>query len=404
MTDHRYRVLFVASHPVQYSAPVFRQLALHPQLDILVAYCSLQGYEPGLDPGFGVAVKWDVPLMTGYTWTQVPNYAWRARLGHFWGLFNPGLWKLLCKYHFDAVVIYTGYRYATFWITVAAALRSKTKILFGTDAHQLQSRNGHRWNSWPKAWLWRGLFRLADVVIVPSSGSAHLMHALGIPEGHVILTPYVVDNNWWAEQAGLVDRGAVRAGWDVPADARVVLFCAKLQPWKRPLDLLCAFAQAAVPNAYLVYAGDGALRGHLQEKARTLGIEARVRMLGFINQSKLPEVYRAADLLVLPSDYEPFAVVVNEAMLCDCPVVVSDKVGARYDLIKHGKTGFVFQSGNIEALAEILRSALPNQRKLDEIRLAARRQMDHWSPRENVAGILEAIERAFRLKENSASG
>ncbi|HXN21365.1 MAG TPA: glycosyltransferase [Candidatus Dormibacteraeota bacterium] len=403
MTDRgRYRVLFVASHPVQYSAPVFRHLAQHPQLDILVAYCTLKGSESHIDPEFGVAVKWDVPLLDGYPWTHVPNGARHSRLGRFWGLYNPGLWGLLRKDHFDAVVLYTGYRCATFWITVAAALRTKTAVLFGTDAHQLQARNGQRWKARLKAWLWGWLFRLADVVIVPSSGSAHLMHSLGIPAERVVLTPYVVDNDWWVEQAARADRSAVRAAWNIPTAARVVLFCAKLQPWKRPLDLLHAFAQADVPNAYLVYAGDGALRDEVELLARTLGIRDRVRMLGFVNQSKLPEVYSAADLLVLPSDYEPFAVVVNEAMLCRCPVVVSDRVGARYDLVKHGESGFVFPTGNVHALAELLNAALQDEPKLAKIRRAARHQLDCWSPRENVAGTVEAIERAVRLKENSA--
>ena len=60
------RALFVGTHPVQYSAPIFRRLAEHPQLEIQVAYCSMQGAEPRLDPGFGIDVKWDVPLLEGY--------------------------------------------------------------------------------------------------------------------------------------------------------------------------------------------------------------------------------------------------------------------------------------------------------------------------------------------------
>ena len=59
-----------------------------------------------------------------------------------------------------------------------------------------------------------------------------------------------------------------------------------------------------------------------------------MRFLGFVNQTGLPGVYVTSDLLVLPSDYEPFGLVVNEAMLCGCPAVVSDRVGAGYDRIR----------------------------------------------------------------------
>src|SRR5690242_11454195 len=63
MPKDRYRVLFVATHPVQYQSPIFRRMAEHPRLHIQVAYCSLQGAEARIDPEFGVEVKWDVPLL-----------------------------------------------------------------------------------------------------------------------------------------------------------------------------------------------------------------------------------------------------------------------------------------------------------------------------------------------------
>ena len=73
MTERKLRVLAVASHPVQYMTPIFRRMAKHPRLDLHVAYCSLRGAEAGHDPEFGTEVKWDVPLLDGYEWTQVPN-------------------------------------------------------------------------------------------------------------------------------------------------------------------------------------------------------------------------------------------------------------------------------------------------------------------------------------------
>ena len=72
-SERRYRVLVIASHPVQYQAPLLRRMAVHPQLDLEVAYCSLQGAEPGLDREFGVTVQWDIPLLEGYSWKLVPN-------------------------------------------------------------------------------------------------------------------------------------------------------------------------------------------------------------------------------------------------------------------------------------------------------------------------------------------
>src|SRR5262249_28618297 len=149
-----------------------------------------------------------------------------------------------------------------------------------------------------------------------------------------------------------------------------------------PADLLCAFAQSNVPKSFLVFAGDGALRSSLEAEATSLGIAAKVKFLGFQNQSQLPEVYCGADLMVLPSDYEPFGVVVNEAMLCGCPVAVSDRVGAGYDLVEPGKTGFVFPAGDTAALGTVLRDNLGDRDNLRRMGAAARMRMQSWSYRE----------------------
>src|SRR2546426_5518112 len=133
MTERRYRVLFVCSHPVQYAAPVFRRMAQYSNLDIEVAYCSLQGAKSGVDPEFGVEVQWDTPLLEGYPWVQVRNRSPRPGLGRFFGLFNPGLWNLVRGREYDAVVMYTGYRCASFWIAAAAAKLGGAPFLFGTD-------------------------------------------------------------------------------------------------------------------------------------------------------------------------------------------------------------------------------------------------------------------------------
>ncbi len=396
MRDARYRVLLVGSHPVQYAAPLFRQMAEHPQLDILVAYCSLQGAEPGVDPQFGVPITWDIPLLEGYPWVHIPNKSPKPGIGRFFGLLNPGLWKLVRTGRFDAVVIFTGYVYASFWITVSAAKGKRTALLFVTDAHELRPLDGRRWKVPIKRWLWPRLFRLADKTLALSSAGVTLMRSLGLPNGRVALLPYVVYNDWWLERAAAADREAVRAEWGVAGSDPVILFCAKLQPWKRPLDVLRAFAKASMPQAVLVYAGAGPLRAQLETEAAVLGMAERVRFLGFVNQSRLPAIYRAADLLVLPSESEAFGLVVNEAMLCGCPVAVSDRVGARHDLVRPGETGFVFPCGDVEALAGILRNALPDRARLQALGVAARRRMETWSPREYIQALVQAIESAVQ--------
>lgn len=397
MADHRrYRVLVVATHPVQYMAPILRRMAAHPGYHLHVAYCTLRGAERAHDPEFGTMVQWDVPLLDGYSWSQVPNRG--SGEESFWGLRNPGLAELILQGNYDAVLCFTGYLRASFWIALRAARSANAAFLFGTDAITLSARDGQSWKRAVKRIVWPLLFRLADQVIVPSSATRDLIVSLGLSAERITLTPYSVDNDWWTKQSAAVDRGAVRSSWGASQADAVILFCAKLQPWKRPGDVLRAFAEAELSNAFLVFAGEGPLRPDLEKRAAHMGIRERVRFLGFVNQSQLPAVYTSADLMVLPSEYEPFAVVVNEAMCCGCPVAVSDHVGASRDLVTPVHREFVYPAGDVSALAGLLRTALSNREQLAAIGRAAAAHIQTWSPERNIAATLEAITTAVSRK------
>jgi len=243
--EHRLRTLLIASHPIQYAVPVYRAMASHPRLNPLIAYCSLQGAQPGLDTEFGVEVQWDVPLLDGYPWVHVPNRSPQPRFDRFWGLFNPGLWPLIRKGEFEAVVIQLGYVYASFWIALAAAKLVDIPVFFGTDAATLEARSGRRWRPQLKTWLWPKVFQLADIALTPSTAGQRLLQSLGIRPDRIAMTYYVVDNDWWAQKAEHADRGAARRHYGIPERAFVVLCCLKLVPWKRPRDVLRAAATLA---------------------------------------------------------------------------------------------------------------------------------------------------------------
>jgi glycosyltransferase involved in cell wall biosynthesis len=392
LPNPRYRVLVIASHPVQYVSPLLRRMAIHPDLDLTVAYCTLRGIEPTLDPEFGVTVQWDVPLLDGYSWVEVPNLGGDA----FWGLSNPGLWKLIRTGKFDAIICYLSYWSPSFWISFFACRFSGSAFLYGTDASSLVPRGGSSWRLKLKKIIWPRLYSLPDQLFVPSVVGRQMMVSLGISADRVTLTPSSVDNDWWKARAQLVDREAVRAKWGAAKDTSVILFCAKLQPWKRPMDLLKAFARAGVSNALLVYAGDGAQRRELETEAVQLGVSDRVRFLGFVNQSQLPPVYASADLMVLPSEYEPFGLVVNEAACCGCAVAVSDRVGAAQDLVAPVDPRLVYPCGDIDALASVLRELSSRKEELRVLGERAKARMETWTTAEAAAAYIEAIHSAVQ--------
>lgn len=402
MPDLPLRILVLASHPVQYGAPFYRAFSNHPGVELTVAYCSLRGAEPGYDKEFATDIAWDLPLLDGYKWVHVANRTFSRDDASFFGLCNPGLWDLIRPGKFDAVISFVGYVRCSFWIALAAAKVSGTPFLFGTDASSILPRGDQAQNAGLglklklalKRIVWRTVFGLADQVLTASTPGKEMLESLGIAADRISMTLITVNNDWWTAQSAGIDRFAVRHSAGLGSGDFVILFCGKLQPWKRPADVLRAFAAAGIPEGRLIFAGEGPLRASLEHQSGALGLGERVRFPGFVNQTQLPAVYKSADLMVISSDYEPFGLVVNEAMLCDCPVLASDRVGAVRDLIDPGRTGFVYPCGDVEALAKLMRELAERRNFLAGISLGARERMKTWSYREVIAAMIDAVNRA----------
>jgi glycosyltransferase involved in cell wall biosynthesis len=391
------RVLVVATHPVQYAVPLYRQLAADPRIDLSVAFLSMSSIEGAVDPDFGMRVRWDVPMLEGYRWTALRDLAIRNDVHRFLGLIAPGLWRTVRTGSFDVVVL-TGYRSISFWIGWAAARLSRARIAWVTDATTLRSRDGRDRTLRVKALVVPWIYRRGDAVVVQSTRGERFLTSIGVDRRRIHLVPYVVDNDAFSAGALEVDVAAVREAWGIPRDAFVALFVGKLAPWKRPEDLLRA--AAASPDVWVVVAGAGEVRPRLEALAVELGIRERVRFLGFRNQSELPAVYRGADVLVLPSAFEPFGLVVNEAFACGIPAVVSDACGCADDLVIDGETGATYPAGDVAALAETLRAlADPTRRRSMGERAHAR--IEAWGPE---ASHEASVELFWRLAGRARRG
>ncbi|MGC4095648.1 MAG: glycosyltransferase family 4 protein [Nitrospira sp.] len=101
----------------------------------------------------------------------------------------------------------------------------------------------------------------------------------------------------------------------------------------------------------LILAGDGPSSDQLKVLAKKYA--GYIRLIGFVSPSKLPSLYDMCDVFILPSLFDPWGLVVNEAMNAGKPVVTSDKVGASADLIQEGKNGAVFKAGDSQDLSII---------------------------------------------------
>lgn len=379
-------MLLVATHPVQYAVPLYRLYEADTRIDVVVAYCSLQGAEAGLDPEFGVELAWDLPLLDGYRWVNPRNHSPRPGIGGFFGLINPELWTLIRTGGFEVVICF-GYRTLSFWIAAIAAKYFGAALVFATDAHSWDVREGLKLKSALKRVLVPRILGIADAVLAPSSRTVNHLLRMGVDDQRVVLTPHVVNTEYFARIQG-ASRVELRRGWGVPEDAPVALYVAKLVPWKRPQDLLEAAAR--VRGLHVVLIGEGRIRPELEARSAQTDLAGRVHFLGFVNQSQLPGVYRAGDFLVLPSEYEPFGLVVNEAFACGLTAVVTEACGCAGDLVRNGETGFVVPVGDATALSQELNTLATNVGLRKALSAKARARIDEWGPRENVNAMAEA--------------
>lgn len=222
------------------------------------------------------------------------------------------------------------------------------------------------------------VMRLFDgYLYVGQRNRAYLEH-YGAPADRLFFSPHCVGNEAFRTASRRSGEGARR-----------VLFVGRLVPYKRPMSLVAAAARlmAAGRPVDLTFAGAGELESSLREAVKAEGV--RANFLGFINQSRLPQVYGNADVLVLPSGpEETWGLVVNEAMACGTPAVVSDAVGCGPDLVEPGITGEVTPLDDVPALAAGIDRVLGFDPVVVHRHLAER--MEVYSPERAADGILEA--------------
>jgi glycosyltransferase involved in cell wall biosynthesis len=381
-----FRLAHVVSHPIQYEAPLLRRLALEPGLAMKTFFLTDAGAQPFFDPGFGRVVDWDVPLLDGYDhqfvardlplplgFNQPSGFSWRRA-------FAAG--------RFHAVWL-NGYAHGPLLRAFAAAKRLRMQVLVRGESHDgLRPAEP----AWRRAAL-RAVFRGVDAFLAIGSANRDFYLARGARPERVHLAPYSVDNEFFRERIATASRRRADLLRDLQLSPSrpIVLFASKLQPRKRCADLLLAYERIREHSpAQIVIAGDGEERPRLVEYARSRKLD-EVRFVGFKNQSELPAFYDLCDIFVLPSEREPWGLVVNEAMNAGKPIVASDAIGAARDLVLDGRSGYVFPVGDIAALASHLQILIARPELRRRLGENARDLVAGWGLDATVAGIRSAL-------------
>jgi glycosyltransferase involved in cell wall biosynthesis len=341
------RVGILVSHPIQYYSPWFRALAKRVDLHVFYAHkptAEQQG------EGFGKAFEWDVDLLSGYEHSFLVNRSRDPGTHHFSGCDTPEIARIIGESSFDVFVVF-GWFLKCYWQAARACRYAGIPVLVRGDS-QLKTDPSPLKRAM-KQITHRNAFRQFDGFLSVGKRNAEYLRHYGVAAERIFFVPHFVDNDWFAKRAEEARplRQEIRAQWSADDKTFILLFVGKLMQTKRPMDFLKAVHVLHTQNARVlaVFVGAGELEIELRAFAERHGIP--VRFEGFRNQAELPEYYVSADALVLPSSGETWGLVVNEAMACGLPAIVSDAVGCAPDLIEDGRTGFIFFSGSIKALA-----------------------------------------------------
>lgn len=344
-----HKLAIVTTHPIQYQAPLFRKLAADPRVDLTVFFCHMPNAEQQGE-GFGVSFKWDLPLLDGYHYEVLDNVAVNPGVGHFRGCDTPSIERRIAEGKFDAVIV-------NGWVVKSCLQTRQACRRLGIPCIVRGESNALRPRAWWKTILHRRLLKGYSAFLAIGSSNRQFYLDRGVRPEQIFPAYYCIDNERFAAQAAALapQRQDLRKRWEITDDRIVYLFCAKFIPKKRPLDVVLAVGRAAAAGhkLHLLMVGDGEERAACEAAARQA--ESPVTFAGFLNQNELAQAYVAADFLVLPSDHgETWGLVVNEAMACGRPAIVSDQVGCGPDLIQEGDTGASYRCGDISALAELL--------------------------------------------------
>ncbi len=389
----RCRLAVLATHPIHYQIALVRRLQQVPGLDVTVLFCSRFGLSRQMDHTFGRSVQWyDESVLAGYAHRFLRNYSWEPTPRSIWGTINPGILRELRRGRYDALLV-QGYAGITEWLAMLSARAAGCRVLFRGEVACPPDR------SWGRRQLQQAVIRMlsktVDLFLPIGIRSQECYHQAGIAADRLALAPYAVDNESLFAEARRWDgqRPALRRTLGIPDDLPVILYVSKLTARKRPMDLLEAF-RPWQSRAYLLFVGDGPLKPVIECQVARERI-AHVQCVGFHRPEDLGRWYGIGDLFVLPSAYESWGLVINEAMCFSLPIVTTHGVSSSADLVGAGDNGLLYAPGNLQVLGEALGALVDDPARRVRMGQRSRERIGAWNLQASVDGVREGLARVW---------
>ncbi|MBD2187083.1 glycosyltransferase family 4 protein [Pseudanabaena mucicola] len=383
------KVLIVATHPIQYQVPWFQALSQRNDISLDVLFLSiLDAQQQGV--GFGISFEWDIPLLDGYKWKVAKDYLKQTIFKGFTSQYLSKPLQLLKELQPD-VVILTGWQVLPLLQLLLACKILKIPCAVRGESNSLKPR------PFFISLLHQTILNLYNAFLVIGKANHSFYLKNGVPIHKLFSCPYFIDNQRFRDTSIklMSQRQQLRDKWQISFSKVCFCYVGKLETKKRILDLLEALKNLKNSSNYdlihILVVGTGELMELAQKFVSDHSLP--VTFAGFLNQSEIVQAYVASDCLVLPSDYgETWGLVVNEAMACGLPAIVSDRVGCGLDLVESGVTGETFPFADSIALAKLLDVAISDFPKLKIMGKNAQRLVfEKYSINQLVDGTIQSV-------------
>jgi len=394
-----FRLAIIAKHPVHTQLPLYKRLAKHDKIDLTMFLGSSFGMFEGQVPVVqrGITVKmYSTPDLSDINHKYLQNYGTSPAPSGFWSPIAPGIFRELRKSNFDAILIH-GYGTLMDIVAYLAASITKTPVLMMGETYIRPDRTG--WKRKLKDLYVRNWLRGVAAYLPIGTVSKQFYQYHNVPEEKIFVAPYSVENKEIIrEAADLRPNGAkIKQEFGIKNDNPNIIFVGRLIDRKHPIDLIDAF-QSVQEKANLLIVGDGPEQAML----RNFIAEHHIQNVHLVGYTPLPEtknLYSVSDIFVLPSSYEPWGFVVNEAMCFGLPIIAADGVAAAFDLVHQGENGYIYPSRDVSSLSRHLEEMILEPQKRVKMGQRSIEIIENWNYESAVESIVEALQYIFKEKE-----
>jgi glycosyltransferase involved in cell wall biosynthesis len=299
------------------------------------------------------------------------------------------------------VVVVSGWSTFASQATVAWCRRHDVPYVLLVESNERDARPG--WRRTVKNAVVPTVVGGAAEVLVVGSLARESMRARGVPDERISVVANTVDVARLGEEADALApvRGRLRAEAGIAEDDLVILSVARLAPEKGHDTLVRAAAAAGDRRIVVALAGSGPERQRLAALADELGV--RLLLLPDVPWERIVERYALAEVFALLSRHEPWGVVVNEAAACGLPLVLSDRVGAAYDLLEDGRNGRLVPVDDAAAAGEAFRELADDAELRRAMGSASREIVAGWGYEPSIERLLQVVRRVAGRQPASAS-